>query len=252
MIYEIFISPFRNQSNGLLRIDSHCIHDLIPDDPDQNRYGLSVCHKVWDEVEWKYRHLKAQDYERIRRLSQVSHQIRKELGILFWRKTYVDMSMDEGKAWELICQILRRPLISPGVKKLRMDVAVSKDESELNQSLIPFFNFAKTHFVLDEFEFCVEGEAANIRRLIAAGQSIAWIRAIKNVKSKNFGITVQFSSSEDTDEELDDSDFERLGWEDGFEDNCYNDICDEMGSQLGDTLCPVGSLLQTVVNYYHT
>jgi hypothetical protein len=94
-----------------------------------------------------HRHIRSQDFTTVLSLSQVSHQVRAELGEMFWSNIYVDIDH-----WEyLFIDFLEdRPDVHQSIKKLRMEWSCEISPSELDGHIIEFCEYLSKHLILDE------------------------------------------------------------------------------------------------------
>jgi hypothetical protein len=150
-------------------------------------------------------HLKRQDYDTIWALSKVNHQIRAELGSLFWNNIYVDVDHFE---YLLIDFLKDRPAVHAGIKKLRMSWDCYGDETDLDYTIIDFCSYISQHLVLDELIFVLCTSPAIARQILATDGDLDWIQAIRtiNVKTLKVGLFLCAGDDDAPDEEDDDED----------------------------------------------
>jgi hypothetical protein len=150
-------------------------------------------------------HLKRQNYDAIWSLSKVNHQIRAEVGNLFWNNVYVDVDHFE---YLLIDFLQDRPAVHKGIKKLRTSWDCEDDETDLNYIIIDFCQYLSQHLVLDELIFELSTSPAIARRILASEGDLDWIQAVRKINVKTLKVDLFLRDGDDDvfDDEDDDSD----------------------------------------------
>jgi len=156
-------------------------------------------------------HLKRSYYDNIWALSKVNHQIRAELGSLFWKNVYVDIGHFE---YLLLDFLKDRPAVHAGIKKLRMSWDCSDDEAGLDDAIIDFCPYASQHLVLDELVFVLCTSPAVARRILATEGDLEWIRAVREINAKTLKLVLFLCNDEGNDsQEVEEERYARLGAE---------------------------------------
>jgi hypothetical protein len=146
-------------------------------------------------------HIKRQDYETIWSLSRVNHQIRKEMGSLFWKNIHLDIDH-----WEyLFIDFLKdRPAVCKGIKKLRMSWNCDEHPWDLDHTIISFCKYISQHLVLDELLFVLCTTPTIARQILASGGQLAWVQVFRRIVVKT--LRVELFLCDDDDEVSDDQD----------------------------------------------
>jgi hypothetical protein len=175
-------------------------------------------------------HLERQDYDAIWSLSKVNHQIRAEVGSLFWNNVYVDIDHFE---YLLIDFLQDRPAIHTGIKKLRMSWDCYKDEKDLDHTIVVFCQYLSQHLVLDELIFVLCTSPAIARRILASDGALAWIETFRKINVKKLKVNFfLFDSEDELLGEEDDQDSEEE------EEDRYGRLAIEMGPAMEVLLSP--------------
>jgi hypothetical protein len=145
------------------------------------------------ESDLNHRHIKCQDYDDLLSLSQVSHQVRKEIGAAFWKDISVDIDH-----WEyLFLDFLEdRPAVAANIKKLCMAWACKNDPTDLDSRIVDFCNYISTRLVLDEMTFVLRTSPLVARQIIAGEENIEWVRAFKRMNIKTLHVKLFFIEDE--------------------------------------------------------
>ncbi|KAF4629168.1 hypothetical protein G7Y89_g8978 [Cudoniella acicularis] len=140
------------------------------------RNGYEVRIPVVVEIEGKpslkdeHRYVRREDFDTLLALSQVSHQMRKDIGNAFWKNIYINLDH-----WEylLVDFMNERPAVAPGIKKLRMKWACDDGPADLDESIIDFCEYLSKHLVLDELIFVLISTPSVTRQIIDRGGDFA-------------------------------------------------------------------------------
>lgn len=270
MIYEYFIDPFRNpwQSNGIKvqigivynrrchpfrngyemripvavkppRVRYHSPEDDSDDDSSTDSSNESD-NGSNNQPSFHFRepphyHLKRQDYDTIWALSNVNHQIRVELGTLFWNNVYVDVDHFP----HLLIDFLKdHPAAATGIKKLRMSWDCENDETDLDYTnFSDFCAHITQHLVLDELIFVLCTSPAIARQILATEEDLGWVEAVKSINVQRLKVNLFLVDNED--DVFDEDDPFHPDWdEQEEEDDRYARLAGDMGPKMEALLRP--------------
>jgi hypothetical protein len=279
MIYEYVIDPFRNpwQNNGIkvqigIVYNRRChpfrngyemripvavkpprIRYYKPDEDsdddssegsesDDGFNDQSNNHINFHIPEAPHYHLKRQDYDTIWALSQVNHQIRAELGTLFWHNVFVDVDHFP----HLLLDFLKdHPAAATGIKKLRMSWDCDSDETDLDYTIFgDFCAHIAQHLVLDELVFVLCTSPLIARQILATeGEGLEWVRDVRAINVRKLKVNLFLVDNEHDVFDDDDPfhpDFEELEEEDGR----YSRLTREMGPKMEALLRPEAPVVE--------
>jgi hypothetical protein len=203
MIYELWLQTFRFGDEAIL-ID--VCHDRNRGcHPFRAGYAIKVVSTLYyDRIPGDKHSHAHQDYcDQVRHLSQVSHQMRAEVGELFWKHTNIHIDH-----WEylFIGFLQDRPLVAAGIKVLTMFWHCKEDETALDHTMIKWCEYASPHLVLDNLRLHISAPAPVAKRIVERGDSLKWIQALKKIKMKEIAICFYIDPPEVPEDSDDDPD----------------------------------------------
>ncbi|KAL2073787.1 hypothetical protein VTL71DRAFT_11113 [Oculimacula yallundae] len=199
LIYNFLMEPFRNPwGDDYIRVSIGFVQKRRCH-PFRNGYSMYIPWSVGKVTDgWllpydKHRHLMMEDFDTIRALSQVNHQLRAELGAAFWRNIYVDIDH-----WEyLFLDFLDdRPSVRNGIKKLRMEWKSGDSAYWLDDKITVFCEYVSQHLELEELVFAFSTTVPIIKYLLTH-DDVKWVKAFRKMKFKNLRISLCMEPEED-------------------------------------------------------
>jgi hypothetical protein len=175
-----------------------------------------------------HRHIKRQDYDDLLSLSQISRQVRKEIGAAFWKDISVDIDH-----WEcLFLDFLEdRPAVAPSIKNLCMQWACENEPTDLDNRFIDFCDYISHRLVLDEMTFVLRTSPLVARQIIASERNIEWGRAFRRMNVKTLHVKLFLIDDEDWVNDDGDDDTED-------DDERQERLVNEMAPLMAETLRP--------------
>lgn len=156
------------------------------------------CTPWWDGP--KPQRISSDEYYTIWSLSCVSHQVREELGALFWQNVRLDIAnypLDmydpfEDQPPSLLEQFLQEfPTAAQGIRELKFYIGYSKmSEIEAGDGkMVRLFESLAAHLNLEFMHVTLGFSALLIKQIVESNGDIAWIKAFRMIKPKKLRVT---------------------------------------------------------------
>lgn len=132
-------------------------------------------------------HLEFDDYETVRSVSKVSHQLRSELGEAFWSDVHITSLLEDCDAPPVLLTFFgERPLVAQAVKFFSFEIHLENESSTIYQELIRICKFMTENVSLQllELRLSISSELA-LRALYSKGE-VDWMRAIRSIGAREF------------------------------------------------------------------
>lgn len=141
----------------------------------------------------EHNHIVSGEFTAVWHLSNVSRQVRAEIGEAFWRGVCVDTTHHE----ELLFNFLNdRPAAVSGIKRLRTHWACDNNFDELDEKLVPFAERITETLDLDELNFDLTTTVELARDLVASEGRVAWVQALRRIRTKSLNLELQLTGED--------------------------------------------------------
>lgn len=201
IVYGYIVKPFKLNlwwEGGVIKIDIAPIREgkchpartgyQMSVVPPAKYSATNVCTKGPE-----HKHIVSEFFTAIWHLSNVSRQVRAEIGEAFWRGVYVNAMHREDLLFNFMND---RPAAIRGIKRLRTCWTCEDNFDELDEKLVPFAERIAETLDLEGLDFHFTTTVELARDLVASEGRVAWVQAVRKIRTKGLDLQLRLTGED--------------------------------------------------------